>query len=277
MASFTHLVPQLGPDGIAMEHPAIAYTEKVLEEKELELKRYIQDNYSKIRNVEKELASLAFEIKLTAGPKKAALEHLRKKIELSAEKIKVAKQREEQAKKVWEAAAKALKDEEENKQKLCEDLNRLVQESAASQYSRLEELKKKLEALNPEVTGGGSLSNGKESLAVSLHPKDQSQQEFPKEDSNLKSAAMEKSSKISDEEASRPVAERVLARSVPPDGEKPSTAQQVIQGESRNRNNVGRPTRGRSGPLKGQLAQKTKANSWTGAGFDVDDRSEANN
>lgn len=33
--------------------------------------RYIQDNYSKIQNVEKELASLALEVKLTAGPKKA--------------------------------------------------------------------------------------------------------------------------------------------------------------------------------------------------------------
>lgn len=32
--------------------------------------RYIQDNYSKIRNVEKELATLALEVKLTAGPKK---------------------------------------------------------------------------------------------------------------------------------------------------------------------------------------------------------------
>jgi hypothetical protein len=33
--------------------------------------RYIQENYSKIRNVERELASLAFEMKLTSGPKKA--------------------------------------------------------------------------------------------------------------------------------------------------------------------------------------------------------------
>ena len=94
--------------------------------------RYIEENYSKIRNVERELASLAFEVKLTAGPKKAgdgfsflydqlvfiwvdlrlislycnwsfckALEHLRKKIEISGEKIKVARQKEEQAKKVW--------------------------------------------------------------------------------------------------------------------------------------------------------------------------------
>lgn len=265
------LVAQVGPDGIAMEHPAIAYTEKVLEEKELELKRYIQDNYSKIRNVERELASLAFEIKLTAGPKKAALEHLRKKIELAAEKIKAAKQREEQARKVWEAAVKALKEEEENKQRLCEDLNCLVQESAASQYSRLEELKKKLEALNPETTGGASLANEKQSLPVSLPSRDQSQQELTKDS---KSSALEKTSKATDGiEASRPVS----ARPGTPDGEKPSIGQQVGQVESKNRNSVGRLTRGRGGPTKGHLAQKVKANSWTGAGFDVDDRAEAHN
>ncbi|MCO5547006.1 hypothetical protein L7F22_000446 [Adiantum nelumboides] len=278
MASSPQLVFHMGPDGIAMEPPLIAYTEKVLEEKELELKRYIEDNYSKIRNVERELASLAFEIKLTAGPKKAALEHLRKKIEVSAEKIKVAKQREEQAKKAWETAANVLKQEEENKQKLCEDLNRLVQESAASQYSRLEELKKKLEALNPEHSGGTSISNGKEPLPMSLYSKVQSQQELPKEDLNPKSTALEKTGKTLDGgEAFRPVAEKVSARPVASDGEKSNTAQQNSQVESRTRNSVGRPTRGRSGPSKVHSGLKPKANSWTGAGFDVDDRSEAYN
>lgn len=33
--------------------------------------RYIEENYSKIRDVERELASLSMEMKLTAGPKKA--------------------------------------------------------------------------------------------------------------------------------------------------------------------------------------------------------------
>jgi len=33
--------------------------------------RYIQENYSKIRDVERELANLSLEMKLTAGPKKA--------------------------------------------------------------------------------------------------------------------------------------------------------------------------------------------------------------
>ncbi|KAL6842379.1 hypothetical protein ACP4OV_027806 [Aristida adscensionis] len=143
------LKPEIGLDGIAKESPVIAYTEKVILEEQLQLKKYIQENYSKIRDVEKELESLTLEMKLTAGPKKAALELLRKKIELSTERIRLAKVKEEQAKKVWEAAAQAVKDEENAKQELCDDLNRLVQESAASQYSRLEELKKRLESLNP--------------------------------------------------------------------------------------------------------------------------------
>ncbi|PPR95131.1 hypothetical protein GOBAR_AA25538 [Gossypium barbadense] len=63
------------------------------------------------------------EMKLTAGPKKAALEHMRKKIEMSTERIRIAKQKEEQARK--------------------------VQESSNSQFARLEELKRRLDALNP--------------------------------------------------------------------------------------------------------------------------------
>ncbi|KAI3704903.1 hypothetical protein L1987_75132 [Smallanthus sonchifolius] len=110
---------------------------------------YIEENYSKIRDVERELSNLTMEMKLTSEPKKAALEHMRKKIELSTERIRFAKLKEEEAKKAWEAASKAVKDEEALKQKLCEDLNNLVQESSNSQFARLEELKRRLEALNP--------------------------------------------------------------------------------------------------------------------------------
>ncbi|CAM0151828.1 unnamed protein product [Urochloa decumbens] len=136
------LKPEIGPDGLAQDSPVIL-------EEQLLLKKYIQENYSKIRDVEKELENLTLEMKLTAGPKKAALEHLRKKIEISTEKIRLAKVKEELAKKAWEAAAQIVKDEEDAKQKLCDDLNHLVQESAATQYARLEELKKRLESLNP--------------------------------------------------------------------------------------------------------------------------------
>ncbi|KAH7404554.1 hypothetical protein KP509_15G031600 [Ceratopteris richardii] len=261
----------IGPDGLPLESPVIAYTEKVLEEKELELKRYIEVNYSKIRNVERELASLALEIKLTAGPKKAALEHLRKKIELSGEKIKLAKQREEQAKKAWEAAANALKEEEDNKQKLCDDLNQLVQESAASQYSRLEELKKKLESLNHEVTGGTPVLNVREPRTEP----DQSQPGSQKECLTPQTIGAEKRIKDAADEdgASKLVSERVPTKSSTPDNVKAGPAQPVSQG-SRN-STLSKPARGRSAQVKGHFVQKTKANSWTGAGFDVDERLES--
>ncbi|KAI3749009.1 hypothetical protein L6452_12516 [Arctium lappa] len=149
MSTDPSLVTEMGPDGLIRESPVIAHTERMIEEEQLQLRKYIQENYSKIRDVEKELTNLTMEMKLTAGPKKAALEHMRKKIELSTERIRVAKLKEEEAKKALEAASKVVKDEEALKQKLCEDLNNLVQESSSSQFARLEELKRRLEALNP--------------------------------------------------------------------------------------------------------------------------------
>ncbi|KAK9181696.1 hypothetical protein WN944_024835 [Citrus x changshan-huyou] len=161
MASDPSLQPEIGPDGLSREAPVIAYTERIIEEEQLQLRKYIEENYSKIRDVERELANLTMEMKLTAGPKKAALEHLRKKIEMSTERIRVAKQKEEQARKVWEAASQAVKDEEAMKQKLCEDLNNLVKESSSTQFSRLEELKRRLEALNPSRASAPSPYDGK--------------------------------------------------------------------------------------------------------------------
>lgn len=151
MASNTRqsFLPEIGPDGLLKENAIIAYTEKIIEEEQNQLRKYIEENYTKIRDVERELGNLSMEMKLTAGPKKAALEHMRKKIEMSTEKIRVAKLKEEEARKAWEAASKVVKDEEAIKQKLCEDLNNLVQESSNSQFVRLEELKRRLEALNP--------------------------------------------------------------------------------------------------------------------------------
>jgi len=55
------------------EAPVIAYTERIIEEEQLQLKKYIQENYTKIRDVERELANLSLEMKLTAGPKKAGV------------------------------------------------------------------------------------------------------------------------------------------------------------------------------------------------------------
>ncbi|KAF9615959.1 hypothetical protein IFM89_027365 [Coptis chinensis] len=139
------LLAEIGPDGLVRESPVIAYTEMKIEEEQNQLKKYIQENYSKIRDVERELQNLTLEVKLTAGPKKAALEHLRKKIEVSTEKIRLAKIKEEEARKVgsrllvaflmWEEASKAVKDEEATKNKLCDDLNQLENSVQGTQSS----------------------------------------------------------------------------------------------------------------------------------------------
>lgn len=47
----------------------------------------IAKNYGRIREVERELANLQFQLKLTAGPKKHALELLRRKIEDQNDKV----------------------------------------------------------------------------------------------------------------------------------------------------------------------------------------------
>lgn len=53
----------------------------------LSFQRYIRDNYTRIKGVEKELANMQFELKLAAGPKRSALEMLRKKIEQQNEHV----------------------------------------------------------------------------------------------------------------------------------------------------------------------------------------------
>ncbi|KAG0497035.1 hypothetical protein HPP92_001726 [Vanilla planifolia] len=238
------LLPEIGLDGIARESPVIAYTEKVIEEEQLQLKRYIQENYSKIRDVERELENLTLEMKLTAGPKRAALEHMRKKIELANERLRVAKSKEEQAKKAWEEAVEVVKKEELIKQNLCDDLNHLVQESASTQYSRLEELKRRLEALNPSRVSC-DVSEGKH--LQQAH-----------------SNASAPQSAISHAEDS---IEASLSGNIHSASEKTDEDQFV---QVREKKRVIIPSRG-----KKNIIPRSKAaldSGWTGAGFDVDER-----
>uniref|UniRef100_A0A7I4AI46 RAB6-interacting golgin n=1 Tax=Physcomitrium patens TaxID=3218 RepID=A0A7I4AI46_PHYPA len=255
--------------------------------------RYIQDNYSKIQNVEKELASLALEVKLTAGPKKAALEHLRKLIEASTEKIKAARAKEEQARKVWEAAMKAVEVEELNKQRLCNDLKCLVQQSAEAQYSRLEELTSRLEALNPALQGGASqvLTAGLRSMPA--HDSAAQQQSckntsgsvdggnsavvdgdnLPKEATTTASINLQKSGTGAPGSS--------IATSPDPGGHVTAGADKAnhqVQARPAGRGlHVGVPRgRGRGvgrpkGPLQLGRSKSDENGGWTGAGFEVDD------
>ncbi|CAA2955807.1 uncharacterized protein LOC111403904 [Olea europaea var. sylvestris] len=250
------LLPEIGSDGIARESPVIAYTEKIIEEEQLQLRKYIAENYSRIRDVERELSNLTMEMKLTAGPKKAALEHMRKKIEMSTERIHIAKLKESQAKQVWEAAAKTVKDEEAIKQKLCEDLNNLVQESSNSQFARLEELKRRLEALNPN-----RLSTNLTSGVDSGEP---AQTSIIQDASEVQSTSKRAGGSVVNISNQGNFSNIPLTNC--------ENQQSVIDGEGR-----GKKKSMFQGRLKGTGAiakcRGPAAPGWTGAGFDVDGRS----
>lgn len=134
--------------GEAGERQALSnYSQKLVEQKERELKEIIYKNYCRIKGVEKELSSLQLQLKLTAGPKKHALELLRKKIEIQNEKVVAVRQRHSAAKQVLEAVEVELKREEAVKDQLCSELNLLVQQSATAQLNKLDDLKRQLELL----------------------------------------------------------------------------------------------------------------------------------
>ncbi len=70
-------------------------------------RRSIAKNYLHIKNVEAQLAQLQSQLNLTTGPKKSALEMLRKKIEAKNEQVVAARQKFVSAQKV-NAAGQAL-------------------------------------------------------------------------------------------------------------------------------------------------------------------------
>ncbi|XP_004496626.1 uncharacterized protein [Cicer arietinum] len=254
MASYPSLRPEIGPDGLPRESSVISYTERIIEEEQLQLHKYIQENYSKIRNVERELANLTLEMKLTAGPKKSALEHLRKKIEQSTERIHAAKLKEEQARKAWESAAKVVKDEETIKQKLCEDLSNLVQESSSSQFARLAELKRRLEALNPSHTTT-NLNHDGSSESSSQDSKTQDGSSIP----TARETSGGSAGTITDQSNGQKVAMTDRPNQQPPN-----------EGEGRNKKKVNFQLKGKG--IGAVSKGRSSAAGWTGAGFDVDGR-----
>eukprot|EP00951_Prasinocladus_malaysianus_P039020 scaffold433111_cov47-Prasinocladus_malaysianus.AAC.1 len=110
--------------------------------------RVIQANYNRIRDVETELKDLQLQLKITSGPKKSVLELLRKKIEVQNGKVVAERQKVAKARQVLEEAEASLQKEEDIKDRLCQELNLVVQESAHAQLSKLEQLTSRLEHLH---------------------------------------------------------------------------------------------------------------------------------
>ncbi|KAK9790110.1 hypothetical protein WJX73_008949 [Symbiochloris irregularis] len=132
--------------------------EKMIEAKERELQGCIALNYTRVREVEKELAQLQLQLRITAGPKRSALEMIRKKIELQNAKVVMARDRHKAAKQAMQAAEKDLSQEEAIKQRLCDELNVLVQQSATAQLDKLDQLTQRLNFLNQGYNGHADAS-----------------------------------------------------------------------------------------------------------------------
>lgn len=87
--------------GEAGQQQQLAFgSQKWIEQKERELRDTIEQNYGRIRDVERELSQLQLQLKLTAGPRKQALEMLRCKIEAQNERVKSVTARHAAAKQV---------------------------------------------------------------------------------------------------------------------------------------------------------------------------------
>eukprot|EP01025_Chloroclados_australasicus_P036825 TRINITY_DN3749_c0_g1_i3.p2 TRINITY_DN3749_c0_g1~~TRINITY_DN3749_c0_g1_i3.p2 ORF type:complete len:283 (-),score=48.34 TRINITY_DN3749_c0_g1_i3:1612-2460(-) len=135
------------------------YNEKIIEQKEKELQDAILRNYSKIKDAESELTNLQLQLKLTAGPKKSALELLRKKIESQNDKVVAAREKVAAAKKIYDAAEAELKAEEGAKDALCQELNLLVHQSTKLQLDKLEQLTQRIESLSTQIVKNPSTSS----------------------------------------------------------------------------------------------------------------------
>lgn len=125
--------------------------ERLINAKERELQGVIASNYSRVRDVERELSQLQLQLKITAGPKRSALEHLRKKIELQNIKVVAARDRNRVAKQAAKVAEESLQAEEKVKNQLCQELNTLVQQSAHAQLDKLDQLMQRLQILNQDM------------------------------------------------------------------------------------------------------------------------------
>ena len=94
-------------------------------------------NYNRIRDVERDLSQLQLQLRLTAGPKRQGLELLRRKIEEQNERVVSVRRRHDAAKQALLVLEEELKREEDAKERLCGELNTLIQQNADQQASPL--------------------------------------------------------------------------------------------------------------------------------------------
>ena len=143
--------------------------ERQLEAREKALRKIIERNFSKTREVERELLLLRRDMDLTSGSRKLALEHMRCKIEAASERVSLARSRKVAAEAALQIASDSLSSEENQKTGLQEDMSTLICQNSQAQHARLAELTDRLEALTMQAGApGGDDASGDASAAAGL-------------------------------------------------------------------------------------------------------------
>ncbi|KAG1674199.1 hypothetical protein FOA52_013819, partial [Chlamydomonas sp. UWO 241] len=127
---------------------ASIYSQQVLEAKDRELRELVLRNFSRIHEVTRELQQLQQQVQMTSGPKRQALELMRRKIEAQNEKCVAVRARHSVAKAAFDLVDAELQGEEAEKTRLCDELNILIQSSTELQLQKMEELRVHLTSLN---------------------------------------------------------------------------------------------------------------------------------
>ena len=132
------------------------FAQQLIEQKEREVQQSLAAKWASVREVERELQQLQLQLKMTAGPKKHALEMLRRKIEAEDAAAAALRKRRDAAKAALAALEEELAQREAAKRRLCDELALLVSTSVTTQLERFDGLKQQLDTLMAGVGSGGS-------------------------------------------------------------------------------------------------------------------------
>ena len=102
-------------------------------------------------SMESDLMLLRRDMKLTSAPKRAALEHLRTKLEGASERVREAKHSRDNAAAALVLAEAGLQGAVAHKEALTRDLNSLILESSQQQMEALERLQSRMDSLTAMV------------------------------------------------------------------------------------------------------------------------------
>jgi chromosome segregation ATPase len=118
--------------------------------------------------MEADLMLLRRDMKLTSAPKRAALEHLRTKLEGASERVREAKRARDNAAAALALAEAGLQGAVAQKEALTRDLNSLILESSQQQMEALERLQSRMDSLTAMVESAVDADGAVDGVAAAV-------------------------------------------------------------------------------------------------------------